>query len=438
MPTPSLLIVPARFKTGKLYSQIPTSGAGDFTVTRNTEARRFDSAGLVASVASGIPRLDYATSGGTVGCPALLVEPAATNLAFQSENFLTTWVLLSGTISTGSTAAFTAPDGTTSADLFTESTDVSATNHQISQPISTAVVSGTSYTVSCFFKATAANRSARLSLTSALFSGSPQAFFDITSGVVGTATDCTARIENYGNGWYRCSITAICDAAGTASVFMGPSSGNTRDYIGNGSASLYLWGAQLETGSVATSYIPTTAGTGSRSADVISVTGAVSGSIGQTEGTIYAEVGYSDNSSIRHLIALSDGSSSNRIRLRIIAPTTLQMERSLAGSNATMAITIPSSGIVKIAIGYSSAANGFIAYVNGSQAGIIAAATATFTNELTRINLGSNSDNAGQLNDRMLAATLCTTRLTNTQLAFLTSPYTSYSSMASALSYTLG
>ena len=73
MPTPSLLIVPARFKTGTLYSQIPipvapsTSSVGDFTVTRNTAARRVNSAGLIESVASGIPRLDYYTSGGGAG-----------------------------------------------------------------------------------------------------------------------------------------------------------------------------------------------------------------------------------------------------------------------------------------------------------------------------------------------------------------------------------
>jgi hypothetical protein len=116
---PSLLIVPYRSKTGKLYSQIPTSGAGDFTVTRNTEARRFNSAGLIESVASGIPRLDYYTSGGTVGCPALLVEPAATNLCLQSEAFNTTWTRVSG--GTGLLPAITAnavvaPDGTTTAE----------------------------------------------------------------------------------------------------------------------------------------------------------------------------------------------------------------------------------------------------------------------------------------------------------------------------------
>jgi len=415
---PSLLIVPYRSKTGKLYSQIPTSGAGDFTVTRDTTARRFTSAGLIASVASGIPRLDYLTSGGTAGCPALLVEPAATNLAFQSANFLTTWVLLSGTISTGSTAAFTAPDGTTSADLFTESTDVSATNHQISQSISTAVVSGTSYTLSCFFKATAANRSARLSLSSALFSGSPQAFFDITSGIVGTTTDCTARIENYGSGWYRCIMTAICDAAGTASVFVSSASGNTRDYIGNGSASLYLWGAQLETGSVATSYIPTTTGSVTRNADVITLSGAVSGCIGQTEGTIYMEVDIRNMAKETYLIRIDEGATSNVLSLRTLTSNVVRTAITAPTFSGTLNISSATftAGILKIAFAYKS---GEIALcVNG--ANLTANGTFTFGASLNRITLGSNVSASSEFNDRIRAVALYTTRLTNAELAALT------------------
>jgi hypothetical protein len=346
------------------------------------------------------------------------VEPAGTNLAFQSANFLTTWVLLSGTISTGSTAAFTAPDGTTSADLFTESTDVSATNHQISQSISTAVVSGTSYTLSCFFKATAANRSARLSLSSALFSGSPQAFFDITSGIVGTTTDCTARIENYGSGWYRCIMTAICDAAGTASVFVSSASGNTRDYIGNGSASLYLWGAQLETGSVATSYIPTTTGTGSRSADVISVSGAVSGSIGQTEGTIYAEVDIRNMAKETYLIRIDEGATSNVLSLRTLTSNVVRTAITAPTFSGTLNISSATftAGILKIAFAYKS---GEIALcVNG--ANLTANGTFTFGASLNRITLGSNVSASSEFNDRIRSAALYTTRLTNAELAALT------------------
>ena len=421
---PSLLIVPYRSKTGRLYSQIPvpvapaTTGAGDFTVTRNTEARRFNSAGLIESVASGIPRLDYYTSGGTAGCPALLVEPAATNLALQSENFLTTWVLLSGTISTGSTAAFTAPDGTTSADLFTESTDVSATNHQISQSISTAVVSGTSYTLSCFFKATAANRSARLSLSSALFSGSPEAFFDVTSGIVGTTTDCTARIENYGSDWYRCIMTAICDTAGTASVFVSSASGNTRDYIGNGSASLYLWGAQLETGSVATSYIPTTTGTESRSADVVSVSGAVSGSIGQLSGTIYAEVDL-QNSFLGALIVLDNGGTTDFISISRLADLKIRVRLRRAPGVITTIITSPAAvsiGTHKIALAYTN--GDYALYIDGVSEGTSANSANYPSTSLTQCVLSNT--NYVPLNDRILAAALYTTRLTDAELATLT------------------
>lgn len=72
---PSLLIVPYRYKAAKLYSQLPESGDGDFVVTRSTTATRVNASGLIESVASGVPRLDY--TGG--GCPSLLVEPAATN-----------------------------------------------------------------------------------------------------------------------------------------------------------------------------------------------------------------------------------------------------------------------------------------------------------------------------------------------------------------------
>ena len=75
MATPSLYIAPDMLKAGKLYSQLPPSGAGDFTVVRNTTATRVNASGLISSVAANVPRIDY--TGG--GCGSLLVEPAATN-----------------------------------------------------------------------------------------------------------------------------------------------------------------------------------------------------------------------------------------------------------------------------------------------------------------------------------------------------------------------
>ncbi len=91
MSTPSLLNIPYLYKAGTLYSQIPESGAGDFTVQRTTtvanRSTRINKDGLIETVLDNVPRLDYPLGGAVNGCPALLVEPAATNLVLQSENF---------------------------------------------------------------------------------------------------------------------------------------------------------------------------------------------------------------------------------------------------------------------------------------------------------------------------------------------------------------
>jgi hypothetical protein len=364
--------------------------ARDFTVGRllNT-ATRVNASGNIEGVNANVPRIDYFG-----GQASLLVEPIAQNLLLQSQDFSTTWAPLTGGTGVNpviTTNAVISPDGTQNAErvVFNRGSGNNSSDQSTLQQNITIATSG-AYIFSVYAKASTAGDVGK------------QVFLRI--GGAGGLIPITLTAN-----WVRYLRAESTVASGSQAIQIGSRGTITAD----NSVSVDLWGAQAESGSVATSYIPTTTGSVTRNADVISLTG-VAGLIGQTEGTIYAEVGYSDNSTIRHLIALSDGTSSNRIRLRITAPTTLQMERSLAGSNATMAITIPSSGIVKIALGYSSAANGFIAYVNGSQQGIIAAATPTFTNELTRINLGSNSDNAGQFNDRIRAVSIYQTRLPNT------------------------
>jgi hypothetical protein len=401
MPTPSLLIVPARFKTGKMYSQIPTSGDGDFTVTRNTAARRVNSAGLIESVASGIPRLDYFTSGGVTGCPALLVEPAATNLCLQSEAFNTTWTRVSG--GTGllpviTANAVVAPDGTTTADTVVfdrgSATSGSANFSQLEQVINFPT-SGT-YTFGVYAKATAAGDVGKqfyIRTRSTLVSGS------LTSS------------------WVRYTSTETGLSSGNNTIYIGNRGGFTADQT----VSVDLWGAQLETGSVATSYIPTTTGTGSRSADVISVTGAVSGSIGQTEGTVYIEgviTNYADAAA--SFITISDNTINNRLEIRKGSPGSIIFERESATQSASTSINATGqvNGIFKMAVAYKSGDTAF--FINGIQVATTNAATFTM-NTLTHIYLGSNaSGTARRLNDRIRAAALYTTRLTNAELAALT------------------
>jgi len=436
MPTPSLLIVPARFKTGKLYSQIPTSGAGDFTVTRNTAARRFDSAGLVASVASGIPRLDYYTSGGVTGCPALLVEPAATNLAFHSETWASgnNWTLDAVTRVTGSTSAFLAPDGTFTANALSPTSANVFHGLYSNSSTQNTYISGTIYTQSAFFKqgTGVAGRYVQLTYTGGgQFTQNGYANFDLQLGTVavvsGTSADTnrTARIENYGNGWYRCSLTATCNAAGNGIGVLPVlvnASGNTRaqSFSGTVTDTLYGWGAQLETGSVATSYIPTTAGTGSRSADVVSVSGAVSGSIGQTAGTIYCEFEVTNNTANRRVIAISDGGATNRILL--LTNNNTYFARIMSTDVTIGALSV---GYHKIAIGYQQSGVSGDIFVSVDGGAVVSGTANSFPPSLTHCFLGK-SESAVQdvfyINARIRAAALYTTRLTNAELATLTTP----------------
>jgi hypothetical protein len=432
MPTPSLLIVPARFKTGKLYSQIPTSGAGDFTVTRNTAARRFDSAGLVASVASGIPRLDYYTSGGVTGCPALLVEPAGTNLAFHSETWASgnNWTLDAVTRVTGSTSAFLAPDGTFTANALSPTSANVFHGLYSNSSTQNTYISGTIYTQSAFFKqgTGVAGRYVQLTYTGGgQFTQNGYANFDLQLGTVavvsGTSADTNraARIENYGNGWYRCSFTATCNAAGSGIGVLPVlvnASGNTRaqSFAGVTGDILYGWGAQLETGSVATSYIPTTAGTGSRSADVVSVSGAVSGSIGQTEGVLYIECesnnGEDDvfniNRSAANAITVYKNANNSYLG-RIYHSSTSIIFTSASGV----------TGTVKIAIAYKSGDSTM--YLNGSRVGTLNTTAITFGAALNYLGVDKSSAFfSGIKPSRIRAVALYNTRLTDAELATLT------------------
>jgi len=419
MPTPSLLIVPARFKSGKLYSQVPTSGTGDFTVTRATAATRVNASGLIESVASGIPRLDYFASGGAVGCPALLIEPSGSNLALQSENFVTTWAANNLNITSGFTSPFNNANGT-----LIEATSVAG---RLRQTIA-AITSGTTHTFSLFAKADSFALTSGITLTvndgtsSNYASGVCQAFrLDTgalgTSGTVGAGFTLTrASIENYGNGWYRCNMTvtasytpatSIIGVRATSTISAGlPSTAS--------GSTVYIWGAQLETGSVATSYIPTTTAAVTRNADVISVTGAVSGCIGQTEGTLYwdiAAVGGVNTGTGNPEFGVRNQAFTNWIGLTSNGPTnpfriTARTTGSVSLINYQANIT---SG--KAALAWSSA--GLVLYVNG----VSVATSATNPNfSFSRVDIGNTSTMPFKAN----AFALYTTRLTNAELETLT------------------
>jgi hypothetical protein len=348
--------------------------------------------------------LDYFTSGGVTGCPALLVEPAGTNICLQSEDFSTTWV--AGQQGTGVNAAITtnaaiAPDGNTTADLIVFNRGAGNTSNDRStltqQP---TVVSGTVYTQSVYLKAAT--------------SGDVGKQIGIRNVAQGAALVITLTAN-----WVRYSKTETAPSNSGFWQFINIG-GSTAD----NTVSVHAWGAQLETGSVATSYIPTTAGTGSRSADVISVTGAVSGSIGQTEGTIYAEVDVRNRLNGTAVITLAkDANVSGRVI--IYTNTNNQWRANYTDASGTIVDTSAANdtqvlGVNKLALAYGAGGNATL-HCNGSLI-ITLSGTSTFVQELRAVFLGSGNGGSLFFNNRIRAAALYTTRLTNAELATLTTP----------------
>ena len=425
---PSLLIVPYRSKTGKLYSQIPTSGAGDFTVTRNTEARRFNSAGLIESVASGIPRLDYYTSGGTAGCPALLVEPAGTNGILNSTDTRTNWVCWSGLTSGAIDVIGVSGTNLTVAVSGSNIGAGSGVGNLSRSSNNVALASGSTYTLSFLLKKTGSHTVGGYyaSITGAA-AGDLGGGFDVSgsfsSGSIYNSAGTTNRIrrvEQWGTDVFRCSETFTMSASGTLTTFrVGPTTSVTSANNPAVGAGIGFAAPQIELGSVPTSFIPTAAASGSRSADVISVTGAVSGSIGQTEGTIYVEV-------VNTLVAsYAEGyvyrvfaDANNEIWARKEGGGNTYSFRWRANSQNTtfLNVAVP-NGVNKIAFGYKSGDTAL--FLNGSQVATTNTDVRAFSVNPTTIALGSTS--SGQFfNDRIRAVALYTTRLINAELATLT------------------
>jgi hypothetical protein len=400
MATPSMLIVPDRYKSGVLYSQLPESGAVDFDVTRATTAYRTNASGILESVASGVPRLDYPAAG---GCPSLLVEPAATNLALRSEEFDDAyWTKSEGSVTANATAA---PNGTTTADKLVDGLTAGGVLRGVT---TTAAV----HTFSVFAKAS--ERSSVILNTSF-----GEATFNIATGTASSVgAGITPSSTLFSNGWRRVAITFTATAA--TPNFRIRTAGS--ESIVSGTTGIFIWGAQLETGSVATSYIPTVAATATRNADVISKTG-VSGFIGQSQGSVYVEVDIQNLSlTNRRVITIRESANSNnffqierqsstqvRITARLNSGTTINF---LTHPNA------PIAGVNKIAFAYQG--GNYALALNGS---VSTSTEAGMTASLDSVLLGQDGFASAStfLNDRIRAAAIYTTRLSNTELASLTS-----------------
>ena len=359
------------------------------------------------------PRFDYDPV--TLAPKGLLIEEQRTNLLTYSQDFTNaTWTkslsAMAGTFTT-------APDGTNTGAKWRE--DNTTNQHAIyATPSLTAVA----YTETWYLKA-AERTKVQVSLATAGLAYGASVIADLSAGTLSAVTNAgghtgaTATIISAGNGWYRVSLTITATAATYYPALTMVTGTNTTNYLGDGTSGIFIWGAQVEAGSFATSYIPTVASTVTRSADVATMTGTnFSSWYNQTEGTIVASVDTVAPTGST-ILSFQDGAgaSTNRQQMNVYTTCTATVVGGVTQSN----MGINTSAAVNLAYAYK--ANDFAASANG---GTVATDTSgTVPTTLAYATLGKwDYGTAASLNGHIRQIAYYNTRLSNTQLQTLTAP----------------
>lgn len=239
-------------------------------------------------------------------CKGLLVEEQRANLWSYSAQLDNAFWTKGGSLVRADYAV--APDGTLSADLIAPNSG-SATNYNVQALVALTV--GTAYTLSAYVKYGGIRYVAATNAGSANYT----AIFDVVSGTITTqgVNVTNATITPVGNGWFRitCTYTA---AYTTPSFYITTAYNAVVNYVSDGSIGVFFWGMQLEAGSFATSYIPTTSGQVTRSADLAVISGtAFSQWFNKSEGTFVCEaIPVTVSSAVRSAVAsVTDGTTNN-------------------------------------------------------------------------------------------------------------------------------
>jgi hypothetical protein len=366
-----------------------------------------------------VPRLDYRNADGTLNsCPRLLLEPQRTNsirnstmvgaVAGSPGTLPTNWLnsqtagLSRQIIGVGTENGLQYIDlrffGTTNTgdgiriDLETGTSIAAATGQTWAYSLYAKLISGTIPTTSFFFFE-------RNALGSSVTSG----------GVAFLPTSTLSRFNST-----RTLSGGVTVAFVQTSLSITTANATAYDFT------IRIAAPQMELGAYATTFIPTTTAAVTRLIDVPQKSG-ISSLIGQTEGTIFAEVYISQLQGAVARTFIDIGSTNNRIFLGFTGGASntvrLQIDTLVNTVRVDFRAVIASVGTIKVAAAYK---NGDCAlYVNGVAGTQLENNSFSFTT-LSNLVVGQTISGTALLNDSIAQAALFTRRLTNAELAAIT------------------
>jgi len=301
------------------------------TFTRASTGTYVGSDGLIKTATTNEARFDHnPTTGESLG---LLVEEARTNLSLYSEDFSNAyWIKTDCAITDNESIA---PDGTLTADLMTNTN----TPGILASTNITKVAATRTYTASLWVKpgTGSGNTAFTMSLDAGTNVNRGRAIFNLVTGINtsiindGAFTNTSGTITSYANGWYRLTVTTTSDAATTLRF---------RPFFSTIGSTVRIWGAQVEEGAFATSYIPTTTATATRAADVASITGTnFSSWYNQTEGTMFVDAINTHIIGTTRMFSVNTNNNANRIHINRGAT-----------SGGTIGLTVSDSSVQQVSL----------------------------------------------------------------------------------------
>ena len=375
-------------------------------------------------------------NGNFVSAGDLLLEGAGTNLLPYSEEFDNAWWdKTSGSGATGITAnSIIAPDGTLTADtLFPDVYTGTDGNQFVRLTDNQQFDENTTYTFSLFAKKGGVDY---LKITAVNFNTPRDHYavnFNLDAGVVddtdsfGTPTNTSSSITDVGNGWFKCVITfnlpgALGDNSNVEILPVKTSNptwviyGRVNDPTLTPADYVYIWGAQLEQSSYATSYIPTSGSTATRAADV-STSAATFGNswYEQSEGTFFVRT-QAQNDSV--IIVADDGGFSNR-KPQLAVGAASAMETAYVASNSVVASLSNSNTANTVfngAVVYK--VDDYAAVINGGT--VISDTAGALPSNCTALRIGAFFNGGNPMDGTLRRLTYWPTRLSDDTLKTIT------------------